>query len=98
LPIFITENGIADSSDELRQQFLPRIMYVINKALRDGYNVIGYSYWSFMDNWEWGTFDIKYGLLCVDFETGTLERTWRPSAYYYQKVIKEIKGKKPHDI
>lgn len=32
-PIYITENGIADASDELRQQFIPRTLARVRKAI-----------------------------------------------------------------
>jgi beta-glucosidase len=43
--------------------------------------------WSFMDNFEWAQgFSKRFGLLRVDY--GSLRRTWKDSAYWYQETIR----------
>ena len=59
-------------------------------GIADGVDVRGYFYWSFMDNYEWGSFRPKFGLVEVDFET--FERKPKPSAYFYQEIIKNNGG------
>lgn len=52
-PIYITENGIADSRDILRERFFEESISWIEKAMKDGVDVRGYFHWSLMDNFEW---------------------------------------------
>lgn len=86
VPLYITENGIADKTDEKRQLFLQRHLYALNKAQEEGYDVRGYFYWSLLDNFEWNEgYDAKFGLYEVDFETQ--KRTMRASARWFKQVI-----------
>ena len=69
LPIIITENGVADASDKIREEYIHRYLYATMKSIQDGYNVVGYFYWSLMDNFEWAFgYDMKFGLYAVDFK------------------------------
>src|SRR5215211_629294 len=75
IPIFITENGIADKSDKYRAPFMISHLRQIRQAIDNGANVIGYLHWSFMDNYEW--FDhyrpeAKFGLFQVDRDDNDL--------------------------
>jgi len=87
-PIFITENGIADRTDQLREKFIKDHLYWIWKAVQDGADVRGYLYWSLLDNFEWHLgFGPRFGLVEIDY--ATLERKIRPSAYEYAKICKD---------
>ncbi len=84
-PIYITENGIADVTDQKRAKFIKDHLYWIWKAIQDGVDVKGYLYWSLLDNFEWAYgFKPRFGLVEVDFNT--LERHIRPSAHEYAKI------------
>ena len=86
LPIYITENGIADREDQLRPEFLNSHIEVIKKALFEGADIRGYYYWSLLDNFEWVKgFGPRFGLYHVDYET--FQRTPTQSARLYQKII-----------
>lgn len=86
-PIYITENGIADASDELRQAFIPAALAAIHRAIDAGAPVRGYFYWSLLDNFEWDKgYWPKFGLVAVD--RTTQERTIRPSAQVYAEIAK----------
>ena len=50
-----------------------------------GVDVRGYFYWSLMDNYEWSSFQPRFGLIDVDFQT--FKRTMKPSASFYREVI-----------
>jgi len=79
LPIMITENGIADSTDSKREKFIRDHFREMKRAMKDGANVIGYLHWSLMDNFEWlDGFTPRFGLIEIDYKT--LERKIRPSA------------------
>jgi beta-glucosidase len=86
LPIYITENGIADSRDDRRELFIRRHLYVMSKAIEDGFDVRGYFYWSLTDNFEWTDgFLMNFGLYHVNFSTQ--ERTLRLGALCYKQII-----------
>lgn len=68
LPILITENGIATTDGEKRARFIVDHLGWVRKAIEEGVNVTGYIYWSLTDNWEWGTFEPRFGLYSVDYE------------------------------
>jgi len=87
-PIYITENGIADSKDELREKFIKDHLRWVWQAIHDGANVRGYIYWSLLDNFEWAEgFRPRFGLVEVNYQT--FERKIRPSALEYAKICKE---------
>jgi len=78
IPLWVTENGIADSDDSNRVSYVVRHLAVINKAIADGMDIRGYTAWSLTDNLEWVLgYDPKYGL--YSYDPVTLERTPRQS-------------------
>jgi beta-glucosidase len=90
VPIYITENGIADEKDDRREAFIKQYLYALSRALQEGYDVRGFYYWSLMDNFEWdmGT-TMKFGLYKVDF--ATQERKLRDGARHYASIIQKNK-------
>lgn len=87
LPVYITENGLADSNDAKREWFIEKSLDSVHRAIRDGVDVRGYLHWSLLDNFEWDKgFWPRFGLVEVNYKT--LERKTRPSAYAYAKIIK----------
>ncbi len=86
LPIYVTENGIADHDDKLRPTYLLEHLKVLDRARAEGIDIRGYYYWSLLDNFEWiKGFWPRFGLFKVDFET--FQRTATGSAVLYKKVI-----------
>lgn len=84
-PIYVTENGIADASDELRKCFIPEALTAIHRAREAGANILGYFYWSLLDNFEWDKgYWLRFGLVQVDHATQA--RTIRKSAHIYAKI------------
>jgi len=53
LPVYITENGIADHLDDRRHLFIRRYLYAVSRAMKEGVDVRGFFYWSLLDNFEW---------------------------------------------
>ncbi|MFH1657198.1 MAG: glycoside hydrolase family 1 protein [bacterium] len=85
LPIYVTENGLADAGDSRRKDFIKNHLSGIHKAIRGGADVRGYFHWSLMDNFEWDKGnEPRFGLLEIDYKT--LERKIRSSAYYYSEI------------
>ncbi len=89
-PIYITENGIGvpASQEEIRQQHLTSSLYDVSKAIKDGYDVRAFYYWSLNDNFEWEYgYSKTFGLYSVDRNSPTLERTPKPTAEIYRKLV-----------
>jgi beta-glucosidase len=88
LPVFVTENGIADASDAKRPAFIASHLGEIADALADGVDVRGYFHWSLLDNFEWAEgYGARFGLVEVDYATQA--RRVRPSGAFYARVARE---------
>ena len=88
LPIYITENGIADAKDEKRTRFIKDHLRWLQKAAEDGIDVRGYLYWSLLDNFEMPEirgFWPRFGLVEIDYRT--MQRRIRSSAWEYKRII-----------
>lgn len=86
LPLYVTENGIADRDDRLRPEFLVNHVTEVAKALEEGIDIRGYYHWSLMDNFEWiKGFWPRFGLYSVDYET--MQRVPTRSARIYRDLI-----------
>jgi beta-glucosidase len=84
-PIYITENGLADAKDTLREEWIEKSVFAIRKALSHNVDVRGYLHWSLLDNFEWDKgYFLRFGLIAVD--RATQKRTIRPSAYTYARI------------
>lgn len=87
-PIIITENGLDDDQDRFREEFIIIHLKAVHDAIRDGADVIGYQYWALTDTWEPGDASFSHmGLIRIDRENNTLNRTLRPSANTYTEII-----------
>jgi beta-glucosidase len=84
-PVYITENGMACDDDRWRVLYLVLHLNALREALDRGVDVRGYLHWSLMDNYEWGSFVPRFGL--VDVDRKTMARTPKPSAAFYREVI-----------
>ncbi len=88
-PIYITENGLADSEDKDRERFLKEHLQILHDAILEGIDVRGYFHWSLLDNFEFVDmrgFWPRFGLIEIDYKT--LERKPRKSFYAYRDIIK----------
>jgi len=86
LPILITENGVPASNEDDRWGFIYLHLWQVMRAMSHGVPVIGYLYWSLLDNYEWADgFTAKFGLIGVRYPS--LERIVRPSARWLGEVI-----------
>jgi beta-glucosidase len=88
LPVYITENGIADARDSRRADFIRAHLAELACAIADGVDVRGYFHWSLLDNFEWAEgYEPRFGLVHVDYDTGV--RTVRDSARTYARIARE---------
>lgn len=91
----VTENGMCayDSSladysvnDGHRVSYLEQTLGGVKRAVSEGIPVLGYQYWSLMDNFEWAEgYDQRFGFVYVDYKTQ--QRTVKQSGFWYKKVI-----------
>ena len=90
VPILITENGAVFGEpvhDRRRIEFVHDHLAAVLDAIDQGVPVVGYCYWSFMDNFEWALgYAQRFGLVHVDY--GTLERTVKDSGRYYAAIAR----------
>lgn len=87
-PVWVAEAGVADADDDMRGDYITRLIRSMHAALEKGVDLRGYMYWSLLDNYEWANgFDKRFGLVEINYDT--LERTVRPSAYVYKEIIEK---------
>lgn len=96
LPLLVTENGICSMDwimldgkvhDPQRVDYICRYLGALQKAMDEGVPVLGYFYWSVMDNLEWVEgYSPRFGLVYVDYLTQ--KRILKDSAYFYRDLIK----------
>lgn len=87
-PLFVSEAGIADADDSRRADYIRRQVAGVAEAIAAGADVRAHLYWSLLDNYEWALgFEKRFGLVEVNYDT--LERTVRPSAYVYKRIIEQ---------
>ena len=93
LPILVAENGFATDNDRPRADGWTRDAYLVahvaavQRAMQRGIPLIGYTYWTLTDNWEWGSFDDRFGLYAVDCRGGDYARVPRPAADVYREIV-----------
>jgi beta-glucosidase/6-phospho-beta-glucosidase/beta-galactosidase len=92
-PVLVTENGISDSNEDQRPEYLRTHLRAMRDAMRAREaDVRGYFHWSLVDNFEWSLgYTQKFGLFSYD--PLTLRRWMRPSARLYARTART--GKLP---
>ena len=102
LPLMVVENGLgafdekeADGSvhDPYRIDYLRKHIIAMEEAVKDGVDLIGYTWWGPIDVVSAGTGEMRkrYGFIYVDKYddgTGDLSRSRKDSFFWYQKCIK----------
>ncbi|KAI9987470.1 hypothetical protein PInf_023509 [Phytophthora infestans] len=103
--ILLTENGWCGNEEveNLDQLWYMQeyVAQVYKGLVEDKIPIIGYTAWSFLDNYEWGSFSPRFGLYYVNFSSNTgdqdevyepkstgLERIPRPAAKWFSHVAK----------
>ncbi len=88
IPIYITENGVADAKDTIRENFIHDMLLTCYKAISKGVDLKGYFYWSLIDNYEWNHgYWPRFGLVEIDRQDN-LKRIPRKSFFYYAKICR----------
>merc|ERR1712135_107597 len=94
--ILITANGISESGDSneandwWRKQYFVGYINEMMKAMKmDDVNVIGYTAWSFMDQFEWDQgYSERFGSHWVNFTDPARPRVPKQSSYCYNEIIR----------
>jgi len=89
LNILLTESGwcgadLIDDQDQL--WYYQTYLAEVHAAMARGVPILGYTAWSLMDNYEWGSFVPRFGLWHVDYNT--LERVPKTAALWFGNVAK----------
>ena len=89
LPILITENGVATADDSQREMFIESALEGVERCIKDDIPVIGYCYWSLLDNFEWQKgYSMTFGLIAVNRETQ--ERMPKRSLKYLGQFVRRF--------
>lgn len=90
--IIVTEHGVAEkgNNDQLRVHCLQSSIACIESAIKKKIPIIGYNYWSLMDNveWEFGK-GKRFGLFYTNYlesDIGNDRLTKKYSAWYFRKI------------
>ncbi|VVC29506.1 Glycosyl hydrolases family 1, N-terminal conserved site,Glycoside hydrolase family 1,Glycoside [Cinara cedri] len=91
-PLVITENGYGDNgvlNDLDRINYLKGYLDATLQAIKvDKCNVIGYTVWSLLDNFEWmNAYTIHFGLVSVNFSDPERPRITKESYKFFQNVV-----------
>lgn len=96
LPLMVTENGMSNGDfvmldgkvhDPQRVDFIHRFLKGLKRAAEENIPLLGYQYWSILDNFEWAEgYDTRFGLVYVDYRTQ--ERIIKDSGYDYARIIR----------
>jgi beta-galactosidase len=88
LPVYVTENGLADGDDDMRRGYLLSHLRALRGAMRDRLaRVKGYFAWSLVDNFEWAAgYYPRFGFFSYDPDT--LVRRERPSARLFRRIAR----------
>ncbi len=86
-PIYVTENGCPDNTDEKRPRYIVQHLTALWKAIQEGAPVRGYFFWTLVDNFEWAEgWSRRFGLVALDPQTQ--RRTMRRSGELYARICK----------
>jgi beta-glucosidase len=86
VPLWVVENGLCNrvrhgrsyprSDGWDRPRYLRENVAAVMAAVDDGVPVTGYWHWSLVDNYEWGSYEPRFGLFGVDRHRGGHGTAW----------------------
>lgn len=102
LPLYIVENGMPTDNANPRADHYTRAanlrdtVYWLQRARDDGMDVIGYNYWSLTDNYEWCSYEPRFGLYTVNVKTDPSLRRHPTGAVGAYRAITAHRGVPRH--
>jgi beta-glucosidase len=91
LPLYVTENGMADGTGQRRPGFLREHFEALLRAASEGVDVRGYFHWSLLDNFEWAEgYEPRFGLFRVDHDSPDKRRVATPAVATFQELAREL--------
>ncbi len=95
-PLLVTENGLATRDEALRTAFVTEHLHALCRTVERGIPVLGYLYWSLIDNYEWAHGrEPRFGLVEVDYSTQ--RRIPRPAYHAYAAWCRAC-GARPDEV
>lgn len=102
IPLFVVENGLGQIDipdengnvhDDYRIEYVKNHVKAMKEAIKDGVDIMGYTYWGPIDIVSAGTGEMKkrYGFIYVDRDNegnGTMKRSKKDSFEWYANLIK----------
>lgn len=89
-PLLITENGWPDSTGKIKDEYFKKHIEVVKK-LKEETQLLGYFYWSLLDNFEWSSgYKEKYGLFKMMPDSKSLE-PYSVAESFKQEIIRDRK-------
>ncbi len=86
-PVIVTENGIEDSKDQLRPQYIIEHIHRLWRAANLNYQIKGYFHWTLVDNFEWERgWSQRFGLWRLNNQDQTRIKT--KSVELYSQICK----------
>ncbi|KAL6750477.1 glycoside hydrolase superfamily [Haematococcus lacustris] len=95
IPMYVTENGIADNKDDRRAAWIHGYFQQALRAVAEGYDVRGFFYYTLMDNFEWATgYTMKFGLFSWEPD-GSKDRVLKEGAKALVRLYKTLPDSLP---
>lgn len=85
VPVLVTESGLATADDTERIEYVRQVLEHLQPVTQQ-VPVLGFLYWTLLDNYEWGSYFPTFGLVGVDRET--FERRPKPSLAWLGQVAR----------
>jgi len=103
-PVHVFENGICNRVKDGRAiprkdgwdrpAYLKAFLFELARAKKEGAKVEGYFHWSITDNYEWGSYEPRFGLHGIDYENGarrsSLDSAGANSPTTYRRIIEGV--------
>ena len=106
IPVYIMESGMCHSQKKgekphrrfdglTRDVFLKGMLREMVKGIKEGLPLKGYFFWSLTDNYEWGSYEPRFGLHEYDFDAGRIldnDGLGTPAGKAYAELIKALQS------
>jgi beta-glucosidase len=83
------------------ERFLKRILWECVRLMQEGISLQGFLYWTLCDNYEWGTYTSRLGLVEYDYENNIIKETdafGAPNLDTYRELINALRSNDPQRI